>query len=55
MTQGERDSFNAALASLNKHREFARLWRLIDHKVDVLGEQEALQLMRKIEAVVRSG
>lgn len=52
MTEGERSSFNAALAKLRKIEWRDRVLRRVHLSIDVLGEEEAIALLRKIEALL---
>lgn len=52
MEAGERASFNAALAKLNKLEWRDRIIAKLNRKTDVLGPPDAIALLRKIEEIL---
>jgi hypothetical protein len=50
VTPREQELFNAALSKAHKLEELLRITRKLEHRVDVLGAQEAVLLLRKVEA-----
>lgn len=48
----EHGTLNAALARVQKLEELLRVQRKLENRVDVLGDSDALALLRKVEALL---